>query len=108
MTIILNGWSRIENYLDHIIIHRRDMSMHDEVLQSILKHHEAAGLLLNKDKCFFRQTSLLFFGHIVSATSLFFFILFFFIDGSGSDGGPVPRHDHNTSLNCQQRLTLLD
>lgn len=70
MTIILAGLSGVENYLDDIIIHGRDMASHDKTLQAVLQHLEVAGLQLNKDKCHFRQTSLLFLGHTVSAEGL--------------------------------------
>ncbi len=70
MTIILAGLSGVENSLDDIIIHGRDMASHDKTLQAVLQRLEVAGLQLNKDKCHFRQTSLLFLGHTVSAEVL--------------------------------------
>lgn len=64
MTNILAGLSGVESYLDDIIIHGHDMPSNDK---AVLQCLEAAGLQLNNDKCCFRQTSLLFLGHTVSA-----------------------------------------
>lgn len=71
-SIVLAGLSGVENYLDDIIIHGCDMSSHYKTLglTVVLQRLEAAGLQLNKDKCRFRQTSLLFLGHTVSAEGL--------------------------------------
>lgn len=69
-TIILTGLSGVGNYLDDFIFHGSDMSMNDKALQAVLQRLEAAGLQLNKDKCRFRQTSLLSFGHTVSVEGL--------------------------------------
>ncbi|XP_039602201.1 uncharacterized protein K02A2.6-like [Polypterus senegalus] len=70
MTAILAGLPGVENYLDDVIVHGPDLTTHDKTLHSVLCRLEDAGLQLNNDKCKFRQSSLPFLGHIVSADGL--------------------------------------
>lgn len=70
MSIVLDGLSGVENYLDDIIIHGDDMPAHDKALEAVLHRLKSAGLQLNEEKCRYRQPKLPFLGHIVSADGL--------------------------------------
>ena len=70
MSIILADLPGVQYYIDDVIIHGRDMKTHDEALTATLQRLKAAGLQLNDDKCRFREPSLPFLGHTVSADGL--------------------------------------
>ncbi|KAJ8353489.1 hypothetical protein SKAU_G00210560 [Synaphobranchus kaupii] len=70
MSIVLADLPGVEYYIDDIIIHGSDMHTHDKVLTATLQRLNSAGLQLNDAKCRFRETSLPFLGHTVSADGL--------------------------------------
>ncbi|KAJ8353392.1 hypothetical protein SKAU_G00209590 [Synaphobranchus kaupii] len=70
MSIVLADLPGVEYYIDGIIMHGSDMHTHNKALTATLQHLNSAGLQLNDDKCRFRETSLPFLGHTVSADGL--------------------------------------
>ena len=70
MSVILQGVPNINNYLDDIICFGRTQVLHDTALQKVLQRLTKAGLRLNDKKCQFRQSSLRFLGHLVSAQGI--------------------------------------
>lgn len=67
MAIILEGLQNVANYLYYIIVLRRTLQEHDQVLKNVQQRLKDAGLLLNESKCQFKKQSLKFLGLIVTA-----------------------------------------
>ena len=58
----------VRNISDNMIVFGKDEEEHDrglENFENVLKRVTEVGLKLNKEKCKFRQTELVFFGHLV-------------------------------------------
>ena len=70
MSVILQGVPNVNNYLDDITCFGRTQVLHDTALQKVLQRLTNAGLHLNDKKCQFRQSSLRFLGHLVSAQGI--------------------------------------
>ena len=51
---------------DDVKIHGEDDVTHDMYLLQVLNQCRKVGLKLNVDKCVFKSTSILFFGHVIS------------------------------------------
>ena len=49
-----------------MIVFGKDVEEHDRRLENVSQRVPEVGLKLNKEKCKFRQTELMFFGHFVS------------------------------------------
>ena len=64
---VLEGCEGAQNISDDIIVHGTDRAQHDEKLRKVLQRIPEKGLTLNKDKCQFRMTQLVFMGHVLSA-----------------------------------------
>lgn len=67
MATVLRGVPNVQNYLDDIICYGRTAQLHDTALETVLQRLKKAGLQLNEKKCHFRQSSLKFLGHLVTA-----------------------------------------
>lgn len=70
MATILQGVPGVKNYLDDLIVYGETAEEHDSNLTTVLQKLKEAGLVLNDRKCNFRQTSLRFLGHIISANGI--------------------------------------
>ncbi|XP_037521850.1 uncharacterized protein K02A2.6-like [Rhipicephalus sanguineus] len=70
MLRILEGLDGVSCLQDDIIISGKTTEEHDTNLRLVLKKLEDAGVTLNTDKCSFRQTQVIFLGHVVSATGI--------------------------------------
>ena len=57
----------IEVIIDDILVHGKDTPEHDRRLKRALEILEKANVILNMDKCRFRQSELVYYGHIVGA-----------------------------------------
>ena len=64
---IFNDISNVFGIADDILVigYDKDKADHDKVVYSVLKWCQDVNLKLNKDKCHFRCTSILFFGKVV-------------------------------------------
>ena len=62
-----NDMPNISGIADDILVigYDKNRADHDETLYSMLKQYQDANLKLNKEKCHFRCTSILFFGEVV-------------------------------------------
>lgn len=70
MATVLKGIPNVQYYLDDIICYGRTAQLHDTALETVLQRLKETGLHLNKKKCHFRQSSLKFFGHLVTADGI--------------------------------------
>lgn len=66
MSKVLEGVEGVVVLMDDILCYGQDMQSHDRALQTALQRIRESGLKLNKDKCIFRQSSVVYFGHSVS------------------------------------------
>ena len=57
-------------YMDDIIVWGLNEAKHDERLQKTLERLTQVGLVLNVDKCYFRQTELSYLGEVVTQDSV--------------------------------------
>ena len=67
---LLKDLPGIQNAADDMVVHGRDRAEHDDRLHGLLQRLAANGITVNKDKCQFRQTSVIFFGLHLSAHSV--------------------------------------
>lgn len=67
MHLILQDLPNVANYLDDIIIWGCTADEHEHSLKAVLQHLQDSGPKMNASKCHFRQTSLQFLGHTVTA-----------------------------------------
>ena len=64
---IFNDMPNVFDIADILVIgYDKDVADHDETVYSMLRQYQEVNLKLNKDKCHFRCTSILFFGKVVS------------------------------------------
>lgn len=70
MATVLRGVPNVQNYLDDIICYGRTAQEHDTALETVQQRLKSAGLQLNEKKCHFRQASLKFLGHLVTANGI--------------------------------------
>ena len=65
---MFNDMPNVSGIADDILVigYDNDGKDHDKAVYSVLKQCQDVNLKLNKDKCHFRCTSILFFGEIVS------------------------------------------
>ena len=66
----LQGIAGARNISDDIIIFGKDQEFHDRSLEETFKRLKECGLTLNKEKCLFSVSELVFFGFKVSAAGL--------------------------------------
>lgn len=70
MATILKGVPSVKNYLDDLIVYGETVEEHDVTLSTVLQKLKESGLVLNEEKCNFRQTSLRFLGHTINAKGI--------------------------------------
>ena len=58
------------NIADDIIVHGKNIAEHDARLNDVLKRLSESGLTVNKDKCQFRMSELVFMGHKLDSNGL--------------------------------------
>lgn len=70
MATVLRDVPNVQNYLDDVICYGHTAQVHDTALETVLQRLKKVGLQLNEKKCHFRQTSLKFLGHLVTADGI--------------------------------------
>ena len=65
MNDILKSMDGVLCHMDDVLVFGRTEAEHHSRLKQVLKGIEAAGVTLNKEKCFFGQNRLKFLGHIM-------------------------------------------
>ena len=63
---LIEGIKGTANVHDDIIIHAHTRELHDERVRLVLTRIRESGLKLNKQKCKFGASQLLYFGHVIS------------------------------------------
>lgn len=63
----LQGFPGARNISDGIFVFGSDQASHDKSLELTLERHESKGLTLNREKCVFSLSELVFFGFKISA-----------------------------------------
>ena len=65
---IFNDMPNVFGIADDILVigYDKNGADHDEAVYSVLQQYQDVNLKLNKEKCHFRCTSILFFGKVVS------------------------------------------
>lgn len=64
----LQGLEGVQVFMDDILVYVSSLEQHDSCLEQVLKRVESAGLILNPEKCTFRQSQLRFLGHLINET----------------------------------------
>ena len=67
MKEILDDIPGVVCHIDDILVSGRDQEEHNDRLNTVLKKIQAAGLTLNKDKCQFSCSRIVFLGHVIDA-----------------------------------------
>ena len=62
---LLQGLDRVSIYLDDILVAGCTLDQHQNRLAEVLQRLENSGMRLNKQKCFFLQSSIEYLGHVV-------------------------------------------
>lgn len=70
MSKILSGLEGVLCHMDDILVIGPDVETHDERVRSVLKKLQEAGMTLNKEKCKFLQTEIVFLGNKVSKNGI--------------------------------------
>ena len=70
MTELLSGLEGVEVIMDDVLVHGTSLEEHDQRLAKVMEVIKRSGLRLNKDKCRFRQTEVVYFGHRVTPAGL--------------------------------------
>ena len=64
---LLYGLSGLQNAADDMVVYGRDYEEHDRNLHRLLQRLQENHITVNKDKCVFRQKSVVFYGLLLSA-----------------------------------------
>jgi len=70
MEKFLKDLKGVEIYQDDVVVHGATMEEHDQRLELAMKRIEESGIKLNSGKCKFRQSSIVFLGHIVDESGV--------------------------------------
>jgi hypothetical protein len=70
MDRILTGLDFVFMYLDDVIIGSRSLSEHLQHVRTLFQQLQAAGLVINREKCVFGVVEVDFLGHPVSAAGV--------------------------------------
>ena len=70
MNDILQDLSGVVYHVDDILVSGKDKEEHDSHLHAVLKKLEAEGVTLNKEKCQFACTRIVFLGHVIDANGI--------------------------------------
>ena len=70
MNEILRDLPGVVCHVDNILTTGRDQKEHDSCLHIVLKKLEAAGVTLNKERCQFSCTKIVFLGHVIDANGI--------------------------------------
>ena len=70
MNEILQGLPGVVCHVDDILVTGKNKEEHDSRLHTVLKKLEVAGVTLNKEKCKFSCTKIVFLGHVIDASGI--------------------------------------
>ena len=60
----------VEVIMDDILVHGRNIDEHDACLDTVIRIVNDSGLKLNPRKCVYRQTELMYFGHLIGGNGI--------------------------------------
>ena len=63
---IIKDIKGVPYFQDNILIHAKGQEDHDQLLHTVLAHLEENGLMVQRDKCKFNQTTVDYLGHTVT------------------------------------------
>ncbi|XP_048729723.2 uncharacterized protein K02A2.6-like [Ostrea edulis] len=66
MQQVLQGCEGVHNIMDDIIVHASCQAEHDKCLENVVRVLRDKGITLNKDKCQFNMSQVVFMGHVLS------------------------------------------
>ena len=66
MSEVLQECEGVNNIMDDIVVHAKDVKEHDARLDKVLCKLRESGLTLNRDKCSFHMNKITFMGHVLS------------------------------------------
>ena len=67
---LLQGCEGANNILDDIIVHGKNQKEHDKRLLKVLQTLKENNLTVNREKCQFNMSQLIFMGHVLSAQGI--------------------------------------
>ena len=70
MQTLMQGLRDVSVYIDDILVTGASLEEHLESLSTVLEHLQAAGLRLNRAKCFFLRPSITYLGHVIDKDGL--------------------------------------
>ena len=70
MKEILDDIPGVACHINDILVSGRDQEEHNDHLNTVLKKIQAAGLTINKDKCHFSCSRIVFLGHVIDANGV--------------------------------------
>ena len=60
----------VHNIIDDVIVHAPTEEEHDKRFENVIRLLSSKGLTLNRDKCQFKMSHLVFMGHVLSARGI--------------------------------------
>ena len=66
----MQGLRNVSVYIDDILVTGASLEEHLESLSKVLERLQAAGLHLNRAKCFFLRPSITYLGHVIDKEAL--------------------------------------
>ena len=70
MSELLDGLPGVVCHVDDVLVSGNDQEQHDSHMNTVLKRIQAAGLTLNKGKCQFSSSKIVFLGHVIDANGI--------------------------------------
>ena len=70
MSQILDGLEGVVCQMDDVLVFGKDQQQHDTRLTAVLRRIQKAGVTLNREKCEFSKTKLLFLGHLIDSNGI--------------------------------------
>ena len=70
MSEILDGLPGVVCHVDDVLVSGKDQKEHDSRLNTVLQRIQAAGLTLNRGKCQFSCSKIVFLGHVIDANGI--------------------------------------
>ncbi|KAJ1172369.1 hypothetical protein NDU88_004216, partial [Pleurodeles waltl] len=71
MTTLLKGIDKVCIFQDDVLIHACDRCEHDVILKQVLSKFDGAGVVLEREKFQFLQTSVEYLGHVITAEGVY-------------------------------------
>ena len=70
MSQILIGLKGVVVLMDDVLVNGKDQEEHDARLEAVLQRLKSAGVTLNREKCEFSKSKIVFLGHLIDAEGI--------------------------------------